>query len=176
MNMILFGSTQIDVTYKTLDAMQPHVRSECLALMRERGMSEITIAKEIGVDLSEVVQALKTKHFYNLPKSPEYLATAEEVQEISATALAEIDISRNGLRLLRRIGRDRQGWTAGKSLVSKELGLAQRAAERAMEEVMDRGLVVRVAPAGKGQAGCYCATAAGTAMLEQANAIAAAEA
>lgn len=173
MEMILFGSKPVTVTRESLMAMPPHQRSECLALMRESGKSELAIGTMLGIGTGVVARLIEAKHLYSVPKAAEERIAPEE---IPASVFERIDISRNGLRLLRRIGRERQGWTAGKATVSAETGLYDTALERAMNEVLDRGLVVKLGQLGRGQAPCYCVTPMGRVMLTQAATAAKAEA
>ncbi|WP_283196587.1 hypothetical protein [Rhizobium sp. BT04] len=158
MEMILFGSKPVTVTRESLMAMPPHQRSECVALMRESGKSELAIGTMLGIGTGVVTRLIEAKHLYSVPKAAEERVQPEE---IPAAVLEKIDISRNGLRLLRRIGRDRQGWTAGKATVSSETGLYDTALERAMNEVLDRGFAVKLGQLGRGQAPCYCVTPMG---------------
>ncbi|MGO6707622.1 hypothetical protein [Rhizobium johnstonii] len=171
MEVMMFGPTA--VTRDGLMAMLPHERSECLALMRERGKSDLAIGTILGIGSQVVQRLIEAKHVYSIPKAAEERMQPEE---IPAAVLEKIDISRNGLRLLRRIGRERQGWTAGKAKVSTETGLYEVALDRAMNEVLDRGLVVKLATKGRGQAPTYCVTPQGRTLLNTAASPATAEA
>jgi hypothetical protein len=173
METILFGSRPVDVTRKGLMAMAPHLRSECLALMRERGASDLAIGTMFGVGSQVVRRLIEAKHLYSIPKAAEERATPEP---IPAAALEKIDLSRNGLRLLRRVSKETQGWKAGKALISRETGLYDGALEKAMNEVLDRGLVVRLGYSGRGPAPTYHVTPQGSALLAQAALIVPAEA
>ncbi|MDO3434354.1 hypothetical protein QWJ46_16865 [Rhizobium sp. CBN3] len=173
MDTILFGSQPVAVTRESLMAMPPHQRSECLALLRETGKSELTIGTMLGIGTGVVSRLLEARHLYSIPRAVEERVAPEE---IPSAVLEKVDISRNGLLLLRRIGRERQGWTAGKERVSQETGLNETALERAMSEVLDKGLAVRLGVHGRGQAPCYCVTPMGRVLLTQAASAAKAEA
>jgi len=173
METILFGSLPIDMTREKFMALLPHERSECFALMREQGKSDLAIGTMFGIGSHVVRRLIEAKHLYAVPKAAEERVAPET---IPAALLTSIDISRNGLRLLRRIGRESQGWKAGKALISRETGLYDGALEKAMNEVLDRGLVVRLGYSGRGPAPTYNITPQGSALLAQAAAIVPAEA
>ncbi|MFC5760546.1 hypothetical protein [Rhizobium sp. GCM10022189] len=167
METILFGSTPVNVTREDLMKMPPHQRSECFALMSEQGKSDLAIGTMFGIGSQVVRRLIEAKHHYAIPKAAEERVTPEPVSDVVAD---RIDISRNALRLLRRIGRERQGWTAGKATISAETGVYDGALEKAMSEVLDRGLVVKLAnQLGRGgRTPCYCVTPQGSALLARA--------
>lgn len=165
METILFGARPVKVTRESFMAMAPHLRSECLALMRERGKSDLAIGTMFGIGSQVVRRLIEARHLYSIPKAAEERVTPEA---IPAAMLDKIAVSRNGLRLLRRVGREREGWKAGKATISRETGLYDGALEKAMSEVLDRGLVVRLGFSGRGPAPTYTVTPQGSALLAQA--------
>lgn len=160
MDTFLFGPAA--VTRESLLAMAPHMRTECLALMRERGMSEDRISRELGIGRHVVNQLVTARHTFKLRQVGEEALPQERVPE---NILDRIDIGRNAFRLLRRIAGERGGWSLGKVAIARETGMSEGALETAMKEVISGGYVERGGPISRGKAPTYWATAKGTALI-----------
>ncbi|MBB2841441.1 UNVERIFIED_ORG: transposase [Rhizobium etli] len=160
MEVIMFGRAA--VTRENLFAMPPHMRTECLALMRERGDSEDGIAKAFGVSRHAVRQIIDARHQFNLSSVAEERTAPEHIPE---TVLARAGIGRNALRVLRRLSAERGGWTAGKLKIARETGIPDGAVDAVLAELMGARLIVRMGEIGPGKAPNYAATPKGSALL-----------
>jgi biotin operon repressor len=160
METILFGPAA--VTRESLLAMEPHMRTECLSLMRERGISEDRIARELGIGRHVVGQLVAARHAYKLREAGEEMLPQERVPD---AVLERVDIGRNAFRLLRRIAAERGGWCAGRVAIARETGMSEGALETAMGEVIVGGYVERAGPFSRGKAPTYVATPKGAALI-----------
>ncbi|RFB95204.1 hypothetical protein B5K11_09635 [Rhizobium leguminosarum bv. trifolii] len=156
----MFGAAP--VTRESLISMQPHVRTECLALIREHGASEADIARMFGLSRPAVQQIVGARHQYNLPTAAESWSAPDHTPH---TKRARGDISDNALTLLRRVALYRHGWTAGKVTIARETDISEGAAETAIAHLLGAELIVRLQEPGRGRPSCYSITPKGAEML-----------
>jgi DNA-binding MarR family transcriptional regulator len=156
----LFGST--DVTRDAMVKMPPHDRTICLALMRERGMSEQKIGRALGVTNETVRAVIEARHAYR-SFGAEPLPPAQPVD--AAQDGGTVPLPKNAIRLLRKIAVDR-GLRAGKAKIAEILQVGPDAVDSAMSRLIKEDLIQRVEPGAGARPPLYMATPKGNQMAE----------
>lgn len=149
------------VDHKQLAAMQPHVRSECLALMREAGLSDEFIGRRLNVR-PEIVRAVaEAKHRYTLPKLVAGCEAEDEGDDDVSTVVKIEGLPRGAFMVLKFALERQNEFALSKDGLSKELNQPLKAVDAGMSRLLSDGYIVRVRAGSGGKPPLYRLTETG---------------
>lgn len=144
------------VTKQQLVAMAPHVRSECVALMREAGLTIEQIARPLKVRPAVISKLADARHRYSIPKPD----IAEEHGDAPQTRRTE-GLPRGSFMILKYAAENQFDIRLSKDGLASELGASERVIEVGMARLLDEGLILRVKPGIGGKPPHYRVTEVG---------------
>lgn len=131
------------VTKQQLVAMAPHVRSECVALMREAGLTVEQIARPLNVRVEVIEKLANARHRYQLPKAAE---TVDEGDVGSKPQHRTEGLPRGSFLILKYAAQRQFELSIGKDDLASELGVSHKIVDVGMARLLDEGLIIRTHP------------------------------
>lgn len=147
------------VTQQQLAEMAPHVRSECVALMREAGLTVEQIARPLNVRPAVIERLASARHRYQLPRAAE---TVDEAGDAASKQAHRTEGLPRGSFLILKYAAQRQfEFSIGKDDLASELGVSHKIIDAGMTRLLDEGLIVRAAAGSGNKPALYRATERG---------------
>lgn len=152
-----FGFAPV-VTKRQLVAMAPHVRSECIALMREAGLTVEQIARPLNVRPQVVRRLADARHLYRIPKPD----IADEDGESEKRPVRKAEGLPRGSFIILKYAAERQFEVKlSKGGLAQTLGVSERVIDVGMTRLIDEGFMLRLRAGIGGKPPHYRVTEAG---------------
>ncbi|KQV27582.1 hypothetical protein ASC97_04170 [Rhizobium sp. Root1203] len=143
LNVDRFGLAPV-VTKQQLVAMAPHVRSECLALMREAGLSEEAIGRKLRVRASVVRRIADARHLFRLPKVVLAGEVDDEIEAGPKTIKKHDGLPRGSFMILKFAVQRNFEFSLSKDALARELNAEPKVIDTGMTRLVDEGFILRI--------------------------------
>lgn len=125
-----------------LAAMKPHTRSECMALMREAGLSAEQIARPLNVRPEVVNRIADARHGFQLPKV--VLAGEQQDEDDDQPKRRDDGLPRGCFIILKFAAERNFEFALSKDGLSLELGVALKVIDAGMTRLLDDGYILKL--------------------------------
>ncbi|APO74248.1 hypothetical protein AM571_CH01413 [Rhizobium etli 8C-3] len=152
------------VSKDELIAMAPHVRSECVALMRESGLSEEFIGRQFNVREHVIRHIADARHAFRLPKILLAGEIDEEDQPAATPSKKTTGLPKSAFAILKFMAGQGGRITASKATIARDLDMPLGSVDNGMMRLLDDDFVIREMAGVGGKPPVYCMTDKATAI------------